>query len=155
MSVHRCVPSMIEARRSVLPSLTVGYVPTMGALHDGHLSLVREARARNDVVVASIFVNPTQFIGGGGGGGGGDGKNDLDRYPRRLDSDSKLLTDAGVDHLFAPEGDGIMYGRDHSTYVEPMVSYFCFLFFPRAGAPRTVANTPPPPPHTPHTHTLL
>ena len=74
----------------------------------GHLSLVREARAHNDVVVASIFVNPTQF---------GPGE-DLDRYPRQLDRDSQLLAESGVDHLLAPTG---MYQPHHVTYVDPEV----------------------------------
>lgn len=90
------------------PSVSVGFVPTMGALHEGHLSLVRAARSQNDVVVASIFVNPTQF---------GEGE-DLDKYPRQLEKDVDLLTEIGVDHVFAPASDA-MYGRHHATYVDP------------------------------------
>ncbi|WP_414601892.1 pantoate--beta-alanine ligase [Micrococcus sp.] len=73
--------------------VTVGFVPTMGALHDGHASLVRRARAENDVVVASIFVNPLQF---------GD-PADLEHYPRTLEADLDLLGAAGADLAFAPE----------------------------------------------------
>eukprot|EP00560_Eucampia_antarctica_P005677 CAMPEP_0197834248 /NCGR_PEP_ID=MMETSP1437-20131217/21775_1 /TAXON_ID=49252 ORGANISM="Eucampia antarctica, Strain CCMP1452" /NCGR_SAMPLE_ID=MMETSP1437 /ASSEMBLY_ACC=CAM_ASM_001096 /LENGTH=257 /DNA_ID=CAMNT_0043438797 /DNA_START=206 /DNA_END=979 /DNA_ORIENTATION=+ len=80
----------------------------MGALHEGHLSLVKHARDNNDLVVASIFVNPTQF---------GDGE-DLDNYPRQLQRDTELLTDMGVDHLFVPNKE-IMYGSNHVTYVHP------------------------------------
>ncbi len=86
----------------------VGLVPTMGYLHAGHLSLAQRARAENAVVVASIFVNPTQF-----------GPNeDLARYPRDLPRDLALLESAGVDAVFAPAADDI-YPAGFATYVEP------------------------------------
>ena len=78
----------------------VGFVPTMGNLHEGHLNLVREAKKLCDVVVVSIFVNPIQF-----------GPNeDYANYPRTLDKDSQLLADVGCDIIFAPSVEQ-MYGK--------------------------------------------
>ncbi|MFR9650856.1 MAG: pantoate--beta-alanine ligase [Rikenellaceae bacterium] len=71
---------------------SVGFVPTMGALHQGHMELVRRAREQNDVVVVSIFVNPTQF----------NDPNDLESYPRTLEADCAMLEQEGVDIVFAP-----------------------------------------------------
>ena len=80
---------LAEPRRS---ERTIGLVPTMGAFHDGHLSLMRRAREECDVVVVSLFVNPTQF----------NEQTDLDRYPRDERRDAALAADLGVDYLFAP-----------------------------------------------------
>jgi pantoate--beta-alanine ligase len=85
---------------------TIGLVPTMGALHEGHLSLVREARRMCDVVVVSVFVNPAQF----------GPSEDFERYPRNLTKDTALLTDYNVDYIFAPPVEEI-YPKGFSTYV--------------------------------------
>ena len=85
---------------------TVGFVPTMGALHEGHLSLVREARQMADIVIVSIFVNPAQF----------NESKDFEKYPRDLTGDIALLTEYGVDYIFAPERQEI-YSENFSTYV--------------------------------------
>lgn len=87
-------------------SKTVGFVPTMGALHDGHLALVREARASCDVVIVSIFVNGKQFNDSG----------DLESYPRDLTTDAAILAEHDVDYVFAPD-DSEMYPAGYSTYV--------------------------------------
>jgi len=87
--------------------LSIGFVPTMGFLHEGHLSLITHSVADNARTVVSIFVNPTQF--------GPD--EDFDSYPRDLDRDAILCENAGADVIFHPEADN-MYGENFSTYVD-------------------------------------
>lgn len=87
----------------------IALVPTMGNLHDGHMTLVDEARARADVVVVSVFVNPMQF----------DRPDDLARYPRTLQEDSEKLTRRGVDLVFAPAPAAVYpQGLEQQTYVD-------------------------------------
>lgn len=91
---------------------TIGLVPTMGALHEGHASLVRCSVKENDITVVSVFVNPTQF----------NDKADLDRYPRTMDADCKLLEECKVDYIFAPTVDEMYPTPDTRHFEYPPVS---------------------------------
>lgn len=91
MHVSQSVPEWLERRRA-LSGQSIGFVPTMGALHGGHASLVERCRRENQVAVASIFVNPTQF----------NDPKDLDRYPRTVETDLALLRDLGADEVILP-----------------------------------------------------
>ena len=103
----RCLQTIESFRQARKEVGTIGFVPTMGYLHEGHLALAKRARVENDAVAVSIFVNPTQF---------GPGE-DLARYPRDMPRDLQLLEAAGVDLVFAPEVRE-MYPEDFSTFVE-------------------------------------
>lgn len=106
-TVHTIAETRQQVRDWRQAGLTIGFVPTMGNLHAGHISLVDEARRHADKVVASIFVNPTQF----------GPSEDFDSYPRTLDADSEKLAAAGCDLLFAPSVDE-MYPEKNRTWVD-------------------------------------
>ena len=108
MRVITTIQEMVSEHSGWIGSNTLGLVPTMGYLHEGHLSLVRQARAENKVLVVSIFVNPTQF----------GPHEDLDQYPRDLPRDLQMLETLGVDIVFIPTTVEI-YPPGFVTYVEP------------------------------------
>jgi len=116
----------IDILKSELNSLkknkTIGFIPTMGALHEGHLSLIKKAKEENDVVVVSIFINPTQFLEG----------EDLDTYPKKEQADSKLCELCEVDYLFLPSHDRI-YSDDEILLKAPKVKGFILEGEKRAG----------------------
>ncbi len=120
MKTIKHVSEMIEASKSYRGK-NVGFVPTMGALHAGHLSLVKRARSDNEIVVVSIFVNPTQF----------GPREDFNAYPRMLDKDQSLLEGENVDYLFAPETSE-MYPKGFSTsiHVANLTDYLCGYYRP-------------------------
>src|SRR5690625_3288452 len=134
MKIIRSVQTMVK-EIAALNSKTIGFVPTMGYLHDGHLSLVKEARKENDIVVMSIFVNPLQF-----------GPNeDFDRYPRDEEEDSKIAERTGVDILFLPtidemypekmgiemtinQGTDVLCGRSRPGHFDGVITVLTKLF---------------------------
>jgi pantoate--beta-alanine ligase len=107
MTVQPFAHDSVVAEGGTIVRHAVGLVPTMGALHEGHLSLIRTARAQCDIVVVSLFVNPSQF----------DEDSDLDDYPRREADDARLAKHAGADILFVPSTEEI-YSDSFSTAVE-------------------------------------
>ena len=118
MLIHTIKELREQVKEWKKQGLTVGLVPTMGALHNGHLSLIKKSVEKCDKTVVSVFVNPIQFCPG----------EDLDKYPRTLEADEKLCKDAGVDIVFAPSpkemyGEGHILSIDFLTYVIPPFLY--------------------------------
>ena len=108
MFIYHTIAEVREFVRQVrVKGSSIGFVPTMGYLHEGHLELMRRAKEKCDCVIVSIFVNPTQF---------GPGE-DLERYPRDLERDARLAEGAGVDAIFNPEAKEI-YPPGYCTYVD-------------------------------------
>jgi pantoate--beta-alanine ligase len=92
---------------------SIGFVPTMGALHEGHISLIKKAKEQNDLVVVSIFLNPTQFLKG----------EDLEKYPKKDEADKLICKLSGVDVLFFPSVDNI-YTKDEASILAPKIRGF-------------------------------
>ncbi len=101
---------------------SVGFVPTMGALHEGHISLIKESIKDNDKTIVSIFVNPTQFLQG----------EDLEAYPKKIEADLKICELAGVDAVFLPNIDD-MYESDELKITAPNIKGFTLEGFNRPG----------------------
>lgn len=110
MKILTTIEELQNIRKDIKAS--VGFVPTMGALHDGHISLIKKAREDNEVVVVSIFVNPTQFLAG----------EDLDAYPRRDEADKKICQMCKVDYLFMPQV-ATIYKKEEVIIKAPNKSY--------------------------------
>lgn len=130
MRVIRSIGQMqLLSKKFACSGKTVGFVPTMGALHEGHLSLIRRCRRENDITIVSIFVNPAQF----------GPAEDLSKYPRRLRTDARLCKSAQVDILFYPKASRV-YPSGYKTYVtvEGLSRILCGEF--RPGHFRAVAT---------------
>ncbi len=110
-----------KAEEIRLKGKRISFVPTMGFLHEGHMSLLREGRQQGDYLVLSIFVNPTQFAAG----------EDLDTYPSNLERDFAFAEKEGVDAVFLPDSDSI-YGKHYQTYVslETLPQFLCGISRP-------------------------
>lgn len=105
--IHRILQMKEVSKKARSEGKVIGFVPTMGFLHEGHLNLVREARKMADVVVVSIFVNPAQFAP----------TEDLDRYPRDITRDAELLANENVDYIFLPKAED-MYPENFHTHLK-------------------------------------
>jgi len=122
MKIIRSIRNMADfSRNARLKGKTIGFVPTMGALHEGHLGLIRQARKENDIAAVSVFVNPIQF----------GPKEDYRRYPRNFKRDAELSRKAGADIVFYPDAKD-MYIFNHKTYIEVygLSDYLCGRFRP-------------------------
>lgn len=107
--IHKIEELQLQLQHERQQGHTIGFVPTMGALHEGHASLVRRSVSENDVTVVSIFLNPTQF----------NDKADLERYPRTLEADCELLRECGAQIAFAPSVEEVYPEPDTRTFSYP------------------------------------
>jgi len=120
MIIAKSIEELLDYTRSMRSS--IGFVPTMGALHEGHISLMKRARDENDFVIVSIFVNPTQFLEG----------EDFNTYPKKTASDIEICKLLGVDLVFMPTSDA-MYGVDEMSILAPAIRGYILDGASRAG----------------------
>ena len=118
----KIINSVKEIKKVLKDKQNIGFVPTMGALHQGHISLIKKAKAQNDIVVVSIFVNPTQFLEG----------EDFNKYPKQLELDAKVCESEGVDFIFAPDISQ-MYSDDEIGINAPKIKGYILEGFNRPG----------------------
>jgi len=121
MEIITSPKELLNIRKNIKSS--VGFVPTMGALHQGHLELIKRARKENEIVIVSIFVNPTQFLPG----------EDLEKYPRKLEADIEICKKANVDILFTPEIKDIYNSDDEILLKAPKIKGYILEGFFRPG----------------------
>ena len=118
----KIINDLITIKQLLHNQTTIGFVPTMGALHQGHISLIKQARKQNDIVVVSIFVNPTQFLEG----------EDFHKYPKQLQLDANICQEEGVDYIFAPSINQI-YSNDELKIKAPNIKGYILEGFNRPG----------------------
>lgn len=128
MQVIRTISELQSIRKLLVGSPeigipSIGFIPTMGALHDGHISLIKQARVNNDIVIVSIFVNPTQFLVG----------EDLTKYPKKEKADIKICELCGVDYIFMPEVSSIYTSEDEVLIKAPKISSYILEGLKRPG----------------------
>ena len=109
MKILESIADLRAYQKNLKTDLKVGFVPTMGALHPGHASLIKTSKQQNAYTIVSIFVNPTQF----------GANEDLNRYPRPFENDCKICQDLGVDAVFAPKAQEIYQNSDETTLYPP------------------------------------
>lgn len=122
MEIIKDIDTMRKVLKNLKGSKAIGFVPTMGCLHEGHKSLISRAKKDNEIVIVSIFVNPTQFALG----------EDYENYPRNIERDSDICREAGVDYIFNPNPED-MYPNGFSTYMIPgenMTNIMCGISRP-------------------------
>lgn len=107
MEIIQTVEELKNYRKSI--TNTIGFVPTMGALHEGHISLIKNARKECDNLIVSVFVNPTQFLAG----------EDLDKYPKKTEADIKICELAGVDAIFMPNISDMYHNHEEINILAP------------------------------------
>ncbi len=121
MKIIKTIKELQNIRKDI--TKTLGFVPTMGALHDGHISLIKKARKENEVIIVSIFINPKQFLA----------NEDLSKYPKKHEADIKICELCKVDYLFMPEISSMYENSDEVLIKAPNISAYVLEGFVRPG----------------------